>query len=390
MAGDAIRSSAAGGWLDNADAREHAKRLIRESGAPLEASLSRLCRRFVSVWNNTKGCHISTDPVVYGFDRDRPLREVDQLVTFYREIEVSDRLGVQLVLSVPIEAKARRQVEFFGLEVTGQDVGAGALPVSGEIAYSNFVRNEVAAHLPAHMKAHRIQRIAALKFKDDGSPHSVHEEKLVHNSTAALYDFIMESTAPEGLSPTTESHRDKADPILADILGEFDDYVRLNHCLPQHVARRWMSDVPDDRVREYAASITGGGVVYRMLDVYCPVLCLDQPMHLVELDGFGEIAGFAATEALTTSVRIAGWQAGSGRRLSRRGPEAVASLMTLKGIETLLVDLLQMFQTITTQVSELTSEAADRTIFEHDFMTAVTERTDHGSSYRSDLDLSDL
>jgi hypothetical protein len=383
------RADAASGWLDSANARAYVTRLIRESGVPLEASLSRLCHRFVTVWDDTKGCRIASDPLVYGVDRDRPLREIDQLVTFYRDIPVTDRLGVQLILSAPIEAKARRQVELFGLEVSGQEVGAGALPIAGELAHSSFVRNDVAAHVPAHMKAQRIQRVAALKFKDD-TPQSVHEEKLVNNATGALYDFIMESTAPEGLSPLTEAHRSESDPILAALLGEFDEYVRVNHFLAEHVVRRWVSQVPDDRVKEYVASITGGRRVYRMLDIYCPVLCIDQPMHLVEVDGFGEIVDFAATEALTTSVRIAGWHTGPGQRLSRRGPEAVVSLMTLRGVEDLLIDLLHLFHTIAAQIGELSSEAADRAIFEHDFVSAVVDRSQNDSNYRSDLDMGGL
>jgi hypothetical protein len=60
--------------------------------------------------------------------------------------------------------------------------------------------------------------------------------------------------------------------------------------------------------------------------------------------------------------------------------------MTLKGVESLLLDSLRLFNTFVEQVNELSSEEADRAIFEHDFMAALIGRLQSESSYRSDLD----
>lgn len=385
MSGDSTRP-----WTEVEGARDHVKRLIADSGAPLEARLSRLCRRFANVWDETDGCQITTDTLVYGVDQNRPLREVDQLVTFYQEIPVSDRLGVQLILSAPIEAKARRHVEFFGLEVAGQAVGPGALPISGELAYSSFVRDQVAAQLPGYMEAQRIQRVAALKFKDAGSPQSVHDENLVYNATASLYDFVMESTALEGMSPQATVTANEADSLLSRIVDEFDQYVDSNQFLPELVARQWAQSVSDEQIREYVDIRTGSKAVFRMLDIYCPIVCVGSPLHRVELDGFGEITEFSPTDALTTAVRIAGWRSGQGRRLSRRGPEAVTSLMTLAGVEGALNDLLQLFASIKRSLEHVESAGADRAIFEHDFLASIGERLDKAATYRSDLDFGDM
>ncbi|MFD7073959.1 hypothetical protein ACFV9G_07075 [Nocardioides sp. NPDC059952] len=323
---------------------------------------------------------MTTQPLIYGADIEQPLRELDQLVSFYQEIEVSDRLGVQLILHVPVEAKARREIELFGLEVSGEDVHPGALPIVGGLGGSNFVREHVASMLPAHMRGAHIQRIAAVKFKG-GAPQSVFEENLVYKSAAALYDFILESADSE--------EDDWAAQAIGqtELLEDFERYIEIKNFAAEYVALNWAMNLPCESVMDYAEAVTDGKPVYRMIEIYCPVVCIDSPMHEVDIDDTGAIANFESCDTLITSARISGWRTGSGRIISVRGPEAITTVASLPGLEAMLPSLLDLFSAVRQKFLSLGPEQADRAILEHDFLRAVHQRYVKVDKYRSDLDL---
>ena len=105
-------------WLENDDARKHVTSLLNKSGVTLEALVTRQCQRIVSPRVSHGGPFINASSLVYGNpDSDKPLREIDQVITMYEEWEQSEVLGMQLILQAMIEAKHRDDVQIFGISV---------------------------------------------------------------------------------------------------------------------------------------------------------------------------------------------------------------------------------------------------------------------------------
>src|SRR4051812_6706039 len=106
-------------WMGNPEATDNVKRLLTQSGTAFESRIASRCRLFANVHTDAI-THVRAERVVYGRpDLGEALREVDQVVTIYQELELGSDLGIQLQLQVPIECKARQGLQVFGFEVEG-------------------------------------------------------------------------------------------------------------------------------------------------------------------------------------------------------------------------------------------------------------------------------
>ncbi len=370
-------------WPKNVGARDHVQALLAESGVLLEARVARVCQRLVTVYDGHQGMILRTEQLVYGSTfSDQPLREIDQLVTMYQEFELSNAVGIQLLLNVPIEAKHRRGAQVFGVEVDGSRPSSGALPVAGGLARSTLVREFVATQLPDFMMHDALRRFAVLLFKDDGAPWKHSDESLIYKAAASLYDFIRAS-ASEHESPNATLRATEA-----GLIDEFDEFLQATH-YPSWVARRWARDLPLERAKAYSESVIGTGPLYHMIDIYCPLVCMDAPAYAVELDGVGEATAFDERAALLTSVRVAGWPFPPGASLARQGPEAITTIVTFDGLEPALKDLVDLFGRIKSSLAGANEDDVARAVLEQDFLTAVDERYVEPGLYRSDLQLDD-
>lgn len=99
-------------WIINDAARTQFLRLAQDTGIFLENRLAELASAFATLCTQKKGARVSAESVTYGSDTEEsPLRQLDQRVEFYKEFILDDRTGIQLIMSVLIEAKYRRDVE---------------------------------------------------------------------------------------------------------------------------------------------------------------------------------------------------------------------------------------------------------------------------------------
>lgn len=368
-------------WGEIPAARDRVVELLNESGAPLEAQVARLCQRFVSAYDGHQGANLSAEPLIYGDDDERPLREIDQLVTLYQELDVGDHHGIQLIFYVPIEVKHRRDIQLFGIEVDDVPTSAGAIPIGGQLAMSELIRTQVSSVLPEHMATDPRRRVAAVSFKGS-APHAVFKENLVYNAAAGLYDFIMSSATSFRLRSTVTAMEHEG------AMSQFDAYCDETHYAPAGVARKWVGDLPQERFDSFAEIwAVSGRRMFRTVDVYGPVVCVDSPMHVAEIDGLGDITGFEATDCLLTSVRVAGWTSRGASTFVRRTPEAVTTVATVRGLEALLPGLLEYFGRITDSLAAIDEHSYAKAMFEHDFLAAVAERFRSAGGFRSDLDL---
>ncbi len=367
-------------WLGNEGARKRVASLLNKSGVTLEAQVARQCRRITSPRSHHSGPFIDTSTLVYGNpDSDEPLREIDQVVTFYEEWEQSETVGLQLILQATIEAKHREDVQIFGVSVEGTEVGPEALPVAGSLNRSRLVRNHVASQLPGYFDGRMLRRLALIRFKEDGrTPTNVDDEQLIYKAAAGLYDYIR--------SVSSDDYQDRGFTHLEDILNEFDQYLNRTH-YPYWTARDWVEKIPLERVKKLNAQTFGARRIHYGVIVYCPIVCVDAPMCIAEVDDNGSVIEFEETDILMTSVRVAGWPWKLSADVAVNTPQAIVTVANIAGLPGVLESLREYHAGLKANLNNVDTEIVDRAPFESDFLSAVRRKYIEASIYRSDLDM---
>ena len=199
-------------WEENNGALEYLKSELLRSGVPFEASVAADCRRFAGV--NRQNISVDSARLIYGtVDEGTAMREVDQCVSFYKEISLAGVVGLQVVLQVAIECKARSGLRAFGFRVDDD-----AHPSSPMIAMCSFAHAQ-------HIQDAAIKSVAditlpvnalALLVDPQGKGQlKVSDENLIYKGASALLDFV----DSDGLDSAPEL----AEDILAGI-GLLDVY----------------------------------------------------------------------------------------------------------------------------------------------------------------------
>jgi len=114
--------------------------LLLQSGVPLELEVATICQRFAGA-NRGRNARISAQRLVYGESTsDEAYREIDQTVTFYEEIPVTDELGLALHIQVSIECKHRMNTEVFAFPYQAETRLQALMPIVSELAGSRLPR----------------------------------------------------------------------------------------------------------------------------------------------------------------------------------------------------------------------------------------------------------
>jgi hypothetical protein len=331
--------------------------------------------------------HVNNERIIYGDpDGEMALREVDQSLSFYTELDLNETLGVQLNLEVPIECKMRANVELFGFAEDNRQ-RPFAVITTGDLAASELGRT-VGRVEPDYLDGTPLAYVTLLE-QDRNTPSKVSEEHLIYKGGAALLDFIRFSTA-------ATIAEDKEDPVLVKmgLLADFEAHLKVTHYHWSHVARRWMAGVDVEVAREFSQLTTGGRHTFYMLQLALPVLCVDSPFYAVKADALGRIEGFSRANRFLTSLRAVGWPGQSRRQVTFPSPEAVVTVTNYSGLAELLPSLHRWCQTVISSLKNLSPDTTDRAMFEAAFMDSVRFRYGQNNTerqwYRSDWERGEL
>lgn len=354
----------------------HLHETLIETGAPLDALVANDCRRFAAVYGDSK---ISVDSarVVYGGrEGDAPLREIDRCVTIYEEIEVGERVGIQLNLQVVIEVKHRKGLHGFGFAVDQAEEIPTPIIMAGDLAHSEALRT--AAMSPVNGLPSTTREIALIVDRN-GSPKRS-EEQLLFKSSSSTLDFVRSDL------PESSIHDIEAAFASIGVLAQVDKYVQDSRHDPLFSARKWAHD---HNLRQHAGAFAdafqGPGMLYHLVDVYCPTVCLDAPLWSVDVTADGEIGEIESADLLLASVRTSGWPHEVRRAAPMIGPQATIVVTNRAGLQRLLPALFEWFVEASTAIRRAES---GEILVDAAFNTLTARRWGRDvAPYRSDLDM---
>jgi hypothetical protein len=369
-------------WLGNKQATARVKELLEKAGLPLELaawSEAEEFRRRVE----TEDLHVRTERIVYGPTDESALREVDFCTTLYQEFQVSDVLGIQLILEVVLECKYREDVEVFGFPRPDKLGRPPAFPVVTDLAGSDLA-TRLGSAVPMSLAAN-ILGIGLVKIDKGRTPKSPIEERLDYRAGAQLYDYITTALAPEDAEEPGDLH-----PTVKALLDSFVSYVRENHFAWWSVLRRWKREqIGTSEVKAFNQWAVGRkGPLYTSVTAYLPVLCQNGPIYSVRLTHAGKPRAFTPEDYLVTGLRVPRWPAaGRGRSISVT-PEVPLVVTNVSGISQVLESSLQWFAGLRQLLQNAPAEEKERAYLEAEFCQAVRQRFQENESlYRSDYDV---
>lgn len=365
-------------WEETVDAREYLKSELLRSGVPFEACVAADCRRFANSLRRRENS-VEAARLIYGRPDDNiAMREIDQCVSFYEEVSLAGVVGLQVMLQVAIECKARVGLRAFGFRVDDD-----SHPSSPIIATSPFARAEHVQDAAIKSVADITLPVRALALLVDPQGKGqlkVSEENLIYKGASALLDFVDSDSL--GSAPV------KADEVL-ETIGLLDAYRKhiRSGWYPVSMARDWLADRLSEYSDAFAARFHGGREVYHSFSAYCAVMCLDADLFEVGIDNDGAIAEIVPTNVLLTGVRPEGWPHRMRDRAPDVGSEAIIIATNRTGLQLVLARLEAWFKHVVSFLADIDESRAKGVILESAFLNWVARQSPgEDSFYRSDLD----
>lgn len=356
-------------WIESEGACNHVAELLDKSGVTHEARVAKTAQRLASVLGSKSSVYTRAEQVIWGeLDGETPLRQLDQQVTFYDELEMQDAYGIQLLLSIPIEAKHRRGSQIFGVEVGGSPTTINTPLIGGPLASSSLIRNAVTKRMPDFLTGETLNQLAILRF-DGETPKEWVKEELIYKATASLYDFIQLSASESAFD---EAGRDRLS--REGLLSEFQSYISETHYAPQYVANRWIKRVTPERGRAYLTDqVAATPNTFFMVELYYPVVCLDSRLYSVELDESGYPDAYHEKDLLVTSSRVRRWPSRLAANVAGYGPEAVVTVTNLNGLARVLEGLFKFFTSVREKLVNADHDEVSKAHIESDFLACVAD-----------------
>jgi hypothetical protein len=307
-------------------------------------------------------------------------------VNFYSEAELSSQIGVCLSLQIPIECKHREGLEVFGFPYQDEARKLASYPISSDLIGSTLISN-LAKNEPRFFKVNPLSAIGLVEF--ERGPKRVSGEDLFYKAGSALYDFIkadLEESAKE-LAEVDDSHRGTA------ILHKFCEYFKDTQSVPWWFdVQTWLDELPKETYLEYNEQLFSGlsGPLYYGITVSIPIICVDSPLHSVQLGKNGDIRRFDSEDLLLTGIRVGGWPGKLRHWLAWSTPEALVTVVNVDSLGKFLATMHEWYSSLLLLLSREKPEVILRAPLESAvFQRAAAMIVDRESSraYRSDLDL---
>jgi len=102
-------------WLSSQGAVSRVSQLLGQAGIPLELKVGKICSSFARLFFNSTITGVDAlETITYApMDAEAEFREIDQLVSIHRTLEISDKWDFDIVAHCPIECKHRKDVDLF-------------------------------------------------------------------------------------------------------------------------------------------------------------------------------------------------------------------------------------------------------------------------------------
>lgn len=370
-------------WISNNESRKRVKQLLQQAGIPLELQISSVCKKFCQNHAINNNLHLTSAKCVYSPKPDEEVyREVDEKLMIYQELEVSELIGVQLIMEIPIECKYRENIEIFGFpSVHFTDIYKG-FPIHGDLAGSVYFRSLRNSY--SSLSNLRPHNITLLEIKDNQTPSKVSDEQLFYKAGGSLYDFVLFDMY---------DMKDYDDSLVKEFFDAFETYLRKNHYVWWSVIREWTSKQIDiDKCEKYNSSHFSGRL-YHGFKAYFPVVCVNAPLYSCSVTSNLKVRSFKEVSLLTTSIRKSGWPGMAEIELLSRTPEVPIVITNPDGLDVVLETGFKWYENIRGILTAAPAAVLKRAPLESAFFKKVfafnRERDQEQLGYRSDLDFRD-
>lgn len=323
-------------WSSHDAVRARVTELLRDSGALLEHRVGEICRQYASA-HRTDELRIFSERVIYSDGRDdQTPREIDQCVSI-SDIRTVGCLELFHEMRIPIECKHRDGTQIVAV-AEGNKYRRLYAPMVSTLGCNSFlfplIPTDPSEPNPLSPVA---SDVVLLEFKDDMTPKGIHKEQIVSNAAAALYDFVRYDF--QGYC----SERDVSEEEALNDLGLKTQLEAIAGTRPYFVRRHkvltFVESLPDDihdRFNELCGvGRHGGFAVQQHVCVAIPVVCMDGPLYLAEVQEDGEIR-YSDVPFVVMPVRVRQWLSALEHGLVLFAPEQPVIVTTPDGLERVL------------------------------------------------------
>lgn len=360
-------------WLANNDAIANIKRLLIQTGAPLESRVARICSTIDIHSHQTcfENLLRASGRCVYGNTMtDAPLREVDQgiMLQSFLDVAEDDSIGIlSLELHILIECKHRDGLAVFGFPYQSRSRRSATNPILCEFAFAPFIQS-----LDQEVPFLQDEPICTIGLLDNmQKTPRVSDEQLIYKAGASLYDFIRFQGAPV-VEPWL-------DPVIQDmgLIDRFKEETNEWAFDLWHEARRWLrSHLTDEVMQEFYAQ-RGRRLVAPSVAIFVPIVCVDAPLYATDVDAHGDIDAITPKPYLQSAMRLPKWPSTFHHYLARSTPEALVTIVNVEHLSAFLETTVAWFSDIGTFLQSIEEHELRRAIIEQSFLQSLLDTTEH-------------
>jgi hypothetical protein len=276
------------------------KQILRRGGVPLELQARKTSDEFLRELKDPE-TQFASLPLVYRDSEGSP-REFDWFVGFKRQITTT-YVRFELNFRIIIECKQRDDVEWFAFEVPREPwIHYSDLipPLLSNAAFSLELRNALLQNNQLQLPDHRV---TALDFRGKGDP-ALFGDPMVMEVAAASYDYL------EFAAAGRQEYFPYLKPAVMQKLGIVHRFLQANRVKRPRRAEvvNFLQNLTTEEHQQYLAGIGKDSPQDVRLMAVIPLLCVNGPLHKVEISSDVEIAGFSSSENFIASrVHLEQW-----------------------------------------------------------------------------------
>ena len=314
-------------WVESDEGKDHVRAVLMRSGIPLELQVRKIAEAFTRSLEAEGGAYFSK-PLIYR-DLGGVPRELDWFIAYRQSVAV-EYATFELSVRVIIECKQRLDVEWFAFPIPKEptepyrDV---APPILSNASYS---RAFCEALLGGNHLFLRDDRIAALEFK--GKNPTIFKEGLTANVAAASLDFVNRDMVNQVWPHPSGS---------AKVLQALDIVSRFEAASAGETSRRFailslLNQLTEKEHQQYLTAISGKEPQSVDVVIYLPILCVNGPLHAVNMSAEATIDDFSRLNTATTRVHLQKWPGAHADRAILAGPGFTVLVTSIQGLESTL------------------------------------------------------
>jgi hypothetical protein len=305
-------------------------------------------------------------------------------VHFYKEFQLDEQTGIVLNVSVPIEAKWRKDIEAFGIRLPPESY-MPRVPVASALYGSSLGYAVLLPEQPFHDAP--LTRLVFLEIEEGKTPKKIHKENLIFNVSSKLFDFSkFDFTCHD-----SQIGRDFV--VRHKLLNRFDYYLREKNYAWWSELRGWMDEnLTEATCNTFNKNYFVGRRVFFTVRAHLPILCVNMPLHEV-VESKDNLLIFKNCDWMVSRVRVPSWPGPLRTRLIRYTVEPPLVITNLAGLPLFLQKVFSWFLEIEQSLRRTKPQVKKRWPLEASFFQAAVNKymqDQEEGEIRSDLDAFDL